>query len=77
VAAGPRPRYALVLACVAGAVLAGWAALTVSAWALLVVPVALVVGGCAWNGLTLAETWRGMDDGSAADVGRGPAGMGW
>ncbi len=47
-------------------------------WALVVVPLTVIVGICAWKGLTLRETWRGFDEGpDGGDLGRGPAGLGW
>lgn len=68
-------RYGLVLASVATAALAVMVGLTVSLWALCVLPFALIIGICGWKGLTLTETWHAMDDGSEADPSRGPAGI--
>ena len=70
-----RPRYGLVLACLVAASLSGLGAVTVTFWALVVLPFAVIVGVCAWRGLTLAETWAGMTAGSDEDLGRGPAGL--
>jgi hypothetical protein len=64
----------MVLACVAVTALAVLAGLLVSAWALLVLPVAAVGGLCALWGMSLAQTARAFDDGGDADPGRGPAG---
>jgi hypothetical protein len=76
-APAPRPRYGLVLTSVAAAALAVLIGVAVSPWALWVLPIALIIGICAWNGLTLAQTWAGLDDGSGPDPGRGPAGLGF
>ena len=70
-------RYGLVLASLATAALAALVAATISLWALCVLPFTLIIGICAWRGLTLTETWNAMDDGSEQDLGRGPAGMGF
>jgi hypothetical protein len=53
------------------------AAVAVSAWALCVLPFAVIIGICACNGLTLAQTWAGMAAAAEEDPGRGPAGLGF
>lgn len=72
-----RPRYGLVLASVAAALLAGLVGAAVTPWALWVLPFAVILGICAWRGLTLAQTWAGLDASSDEDPGRGPAGLGF
>jgi hypothetical protein len=52
-------------------------AVAVTLWALLVLPLALIIGICALHGMTLAQTWERMCDelGLGEDPGRGPAGV--
>lgn len=72
------PRYGVVVACLAAAV----AALLIAAvtpwvlWVVWVAPLALVIGICAWHGMTATEAWERMGAESGDDVGRGPAGWG-
>ncbi len=63
----------MLLASLAAAASAVLVALTVTLWALSVLPFALVIGICAWHGMTLAQTWERMGDESWQDPGRGPA----
>ena len=72
----PRPRCGLVLASVAVAVAAVPVAF-VTLWVLCVLPFALIIGICAWHGMTLAQTWERLSDESSEDAGRGPAGLGF
>lgn len=75
-APAPRPRYGLVLASLASAAAAVLVAF-VTLWALWVLPLALVIGICAWLGMTLPEIWEGLGDEPGEDAGRGPAGLGF
>lgn len=72
-----RPRYGLMLASLAVAALAVLTAFTISAWTLLVLPFAFIVGTCAFFGYAFLETWDAIGDASGDDVGRGPAGLGF
>lgn len=72
----PRPRYSLVSASIAVAASAVPVAF-VTLWVLCVLPFALIVGICAWRGMTLAQTWERLVDESDGDAGRGPAGLGF
>ena len=45
-----------------------------SAWALLVVPLALIIGACAYKGFTLSQTWDAIGKAAEDDAGREP---GW
>jgi hypothetical protein len=71
----PPRRYGMVIVSALTAVLALVAAVSVSGWALLVVPFALVVGVSAWKGLTLRQTGKAMSEATSDDPGHGPAGM--
>lgn len=75
-ALAPRPRYGLVLASLGVAASAILLAL-VTLWALCVLPFALIVGICAWRGMTLADTWERLSEETGEDAGRGPAGLGF
>ncbi len=72
-----RPRYGLLLASLAVAASAVLVAVAVTLWALCVLPFALIIGICAWHGMTLAQTWGRMGDESGEALGRGPAGLGF
>ncbi len=74
-ASATRPRYGVLLASILSSVVAVAGAVLVTAWALLVLPFAFIIGVCAYSGLTLAQTWEAMDEHSGDDAGRGPAGM--
>ena len=68
-------RHRLVAGgCLAVAVLALVLAVSVSWWALVVLPFALVVGVAAWNGIGVATTLHALGD-SSNDPGSGPAGL--
>jgi hypothetical protein len=54
-----------------------WVAAAVTLWALWVLPFALIIGICAWNGMTLGQTWERIGDEAGKDPGRGPAGFGF
>ncbi len=69
------PRFGLLLASLAAFAASVVAAVTVSAWALCVLPPAVIAGVCAWNGLTLRQTWAAMDGSPEEDGGRGFPGM--
>jgi len=59
----------------AGVALAALAlALLVTAWTLVVVPFAVVIGVASWNGIGVGKTLDAMGD-SANDPGSGPAGI--
>lgn len=75
-ASQPNPRYGVVVACLAAALLVALIFLVTpwALWVLWVLPFALVIGICAWRGMTATETWERMSDESGDDVGRGPAG---
>ena len=49
-------------------------AMAVTAWALVVVPFALVLGVAAWNGIGARRVLDLLGD-SSDDPGRGPAGL--
>ena len=49
-------------------------AMTVSAWALVVVPFALVIGIASWRGVSVGRTLDVLGD-SGNDPGSGPAGI--
>ncbi len=51
-APAPHLRYGLLLADMAVAVSAMVVAVAVTLWALLVLPLALIIGICAWHGMT-------------------------
>lgn len=70
-----RPRFGLLFGSLAASVVAVAAALLLSAWALLVLPFALIIGVCAYEGLTLSQAWTALGEASGDDAGRGPAGM--
>ncbi len=71
----PRPRTGLVFGSLTAAVVAIAAALLLTAWALLVLPFAIIVAVCAYKGLTLTQTCTAMGEASGDDAGRGPAGL--
>jgi hypothetical protein len=73
----PGPRYGLLLASLAVAALTVGVAVAVTPWALWVLPIALIIGICAWKGMTLTQTWERIGDESGEDPGRGPAGLGF
>jgi hypothetical protein len=70
-----QARYGLIVGAATTGALSLGGALVLSAWALLLLPFAIIVGACAWNGLTLAQTWRAMGEAFGDDAGQGPAGM--
>ncbi len=77
-ASPPRPRYRLVLASLAVIAAVGLFSFVTpwALWVLWILPLALIIGICAWRGMTLAETWQRLDDESPIDgPARGPAGF--
>jgi hypothetical protein len=75
-APAPHRRYGLLLGSLAVAASAVSLAF-VTLWTLWVLPLALIIGICAWNGMTLTQIWARMGDDAGADPGRGPAGLGF
>lgn len=73
-ASAPRRRCRLVLASRGVAAYAILLAL-VTLWALCVLPFALIIGICAWRGMTLGATWERLSEESGEYAARGPAGL--
>ena len=77
-ASQPRPRYPLVLASLAVVAAVGlFSFLTPWAWWVLwILPLTLIIGICAWRGMTLSETWQRLGHESPVDgPARGTAGF--
>ena len=70
-------RYGLLAACLLVLGVSVVLAATITPWALCAVPFAVVIGGCAWAGMTLRQVLAAFHELPAqGDPGSGPAGAG-
>lgn len=68
-------RYGIVAGCALIGGLAVLGAVLLTAWALLALPPALILGVAGWHGVSVRTTLRALANGSSDDPGAGPAGL--